>query len=248
MKATLKRFVLPFVAVVFSVIGLGIGWFSKPTHEDELRKEQGEKAQIAKNLEDEKASRAECEKTRDDWKAQLSTSTSEKDKCLANYKERDQLLADKGAEMAMLYDSLGQVMEASSEQAEELICVQRGGAMANGECGCDGGTWDGAICVNTQMAARQQLCESGGGTWENQKCACGSGMMFSPEKGCVERPYPPTAQEEIAVLQKRNKKLTEERNLYEDSFSTCKAALKKPPKLTVQGAKIVSCTPGACSP
>lgn len=231
------------------ILGFVAGWISLPTRKAELKNEMAKKAtvlvkkaEVVKELEG-------CKTARDGQSAKLSTCVGKRDQYVADYEERGKLLAEKGMEMSMLYDSLGEVMEASSEQAEELLCAQRGGTFdaAVGTCKCDG-TWEGAICVNAEMEARQQLCEAGGGAWEDKKCHCGSGMMFSPEKGCVERPYPPSAQEVIAGLEKKVRELREKRNFYEDSFSTCKAALKKPPKLTVQGAKIVSCTPGACAP
>jgi hypothetical protein len=243
---SLKKLGTPVLAIFCLGVGFFFGWIVRPDSKSMLQEEMDkkvkvltEKKKVVKELED-------CKTVRDGKITELSTCASARDKCFSDYDERGKLLADNGAEMALLYDSLGQVMEASSpEQAHELFCVtQQGGKFENGKCTCDG-EWDGAICVNSQTVARQKICEMSNGTWQAKKCACGQGMMFS-EKGCIKRPYPPTAQKVIASLEKRLRDTEGSKDFYQKSFGVCKKAHAKPPKLTVKGAKVVSCTPGAC--
>jgi uncharacterized membrane-anchored protein YhcB (DUF1043 family) len=237
-----------------AIIGILFGWlFSRLGANSTLQQEMDKKAKVLtekKKLGEELREKIDRETALNDKITEL---TSTRDKCLADYDERGKLLKVKGEETSLLYDSLGQSTGmSSSEQAHELFCInQQGGQYKNGDCTCDG-TWDGAICVNSQTVARQQICEMSNGTWQAKKCACGQGMMFT-EKGCVPRPYSKAAQDVIAGLERQVKSLKGQRDSWRNSFGVCKKKFAQPPKLTAQSTvgklEIISCTPGgACSP
>jgi uncharacterized protein YoxC len=213
-----------------------------------------EKQKIQKNVQNLSTRLEACQKSKDALKNEkqklvdenkklnqdledLNKKQAELDQCIGDFDQQKKVLEGVGEEVAMLYDELALCQESTPEEMKRQICLQRGGIFEDGECQCTLGA--NGQCVDS-AEAMEKLCTESGGEWEKGRCNCGKGMMFSSEKGCVQRPLPREARQIIAAQTKKIKELEEE-------VKSLKYRLSLPPKVLVKGGRIVSCSPpGSC--